>query len=146
MQIGIAYGSRNLDGGVEFRTPEGKLQEESRLSKTKAVLFPLTLRYILSKPDKRLQLFGSASFIPAYGTTNVKNTIKQDDITTSTNSTSASGLNAFITGGLGLNYHIGKRFDGFGELIFFNKNLKIETSTYAFRYISLGVGVNYNLY
>ena len=143
MQIGIAYGNHQFDTWAIYRTADGKLQENYIYSKTHAVVVPLTLRYILSNPNRRLQVFGSASFIPTYGTISSKKTEKHDDITTVTYNASTSGLNAFITAGVGLDYHISRRFEGYGEVILINNNLQDKLRLNAFK--SLGLGVNYKL-
>ena len=142
LQIGTAYGRRKFDGGAVYTNTDGKLQEDYDYSKTKALILPLTLRYTLN-PAKRFQFFGSVSVVPAYGSINRKKTEKVDNITTTIYNASTAGFNAFITSSLGLNYRISKRWEGYGEIEFFNRNIENATGFDTFKF--LGFGLNYKL-
>lgn len=124
-QIGLAYGGN-------FIIYTG----------TKALILPITYRYTMN-PTKRFQFFGSASVVPAYGSISREMIKRIDQVTTTTYQAKANGFNTFITGTLGINYQISKRWEGNAEFIFFNKNVKDIAGLRSLK--AIGFGVNYKL-
>lgn len=92
--------------------------------------------------------------MPAFGATNAKRTQTRHGVITTTGATD-TGMNVFATAGIGFNYSISKRFEGYAEYLFFKTNLTGKNSfhhdwdQYATKserfYRSLALGVNYRL-
>ena len=89
--------------------------------------------------------------MPAFGTT--KSEVVENNITVS--DTHDKGMDVFATAGVGFNYKISKRFEGYGEYLFFKRNLTGQNSLhydwdqFAIKpeqvYRSFALGVNYKL-
>jgi hypothetical protein len=103
----------------------------------------LTFRYNLIGVNRRLQFYATASLVPVYGTTKQEKTERLGNAQTTTFAAKESGLNVFVTAGLGTTYQISDRLEGFGEAILLNRNLR--NPGFRMKTISFGVGLNYKL-
>ena len=143
LQIGFAYGARNLNSSATYYKSVDSTIYLNQSYRTQGFSMPITLRYNLLNLSQRLQFYGTASLIPTYGTAHQKHTETLDGNTTVTYNSKGSGFNLITTAGIGLNYRISNRLDGYGELLLLNRNL----ATFNIRPTqpNFGIGLNYRL-
>lgn len=152
VQVGIAYG-----GGSDHLnwSPGSKdtLMNDTN-SRTHVLAMPVTMRYTFFKAFKRFPVYGTATVMPAYGFTKTSNVETRHQVST-TSTTRDSGVNTFFTAGIGLEYKISKRFNGFFEYHAYKHNLTGKNSAFydwdiggrgVDRIVrTVGLGVNYSI-
>lgn len=150
VQAGLAYGGSSDHNNWSPGSPDTLMYDS--YSNTHVLAVPVTMRYVLFKVFRRFQLYGTGTIMPAFGTTKFKRIeTRQDDISTVLD-VRDTGMNTFVTAGLGLNYKISKRFSGIIEYHGFKYNLTGNNSFYydwdqgftGFLRISKSVGVGFN--
>lgn len=152
LQAGVAYGGSS--DHVQWKNNDGTGNIDN-YTKTNVLALPLTARYSFIKLFKRVPVYGLATVMPAYGTTKYEVTETKNNITTTVADESDSGMNTYFTAGVGLNYKIYNRFNGFFEYYAYKHNFNGSNSVYydwdqgmqgigkVIR--SVGIGLNYNL-
>lgn len=105
---------------------------------------PVTLQYTPFNPDKRLQLYATAKFVPVFGSTNIRG-IKSYAGTSTISEREGSGISAFFIGGLLLKYKINDRLDAYIEGNLLYKDLRCNSNYANSRPMSLGLGLDYKL-
>ncbi|MGV3502967.1 MAG: outer membrane beta-barrel protein [Adhaeribacter sp.] len=144
-QIGISYGTHNYTNRNSAIQVDGQILNTHYHIHTRGFALPLTFRYKLSNPAKRLQAYATASLVPTLSSTTQENTEIQGDTQTTTYAGKNSGINGFITGGLGATYRVGNRLEFFGEAILLNRRLiGLGFSTRADN-VSFGLGANFKI-
>lgn len=146
VQIGFSYAGNRSNNEYIYVEAQDKLIYHSEISHTRAVAIPVTFKYGIFYPFRRLQFYGTAFITPIISTTSLKKTERRDDVTTLTYNAKASGFNAYLTAGLGLNYSISKRLDGYGEIHLLNRSFNrglAKKDEYPYPG-SLAIGLNYN--
>ncbi len=116
LQIGFSYGNNTDKYDYVYVEAQDKLIYYSEISQTRAIAIPVTLKYGFLYPFRHLQFYGTTILTPIISSTSLKKTEQREDVTTVTYNTKASGFNAYLTAGFGLNYTISKRLDMYGEL------------------------------
>ncbi len=152
LQVGIAYGA---DKSQDSWFPGGQdtlLYEMA--SRTRVVAVPVAARVTVFKVYKRFPVYATGTIMPAYGITRLK-TIETRGTETTASQERDSGLNVFTTAGLGFNYRLSNRLQGYVEILPFKYNLtgrnsrdldwEQHASTSRRLYKSLGAGVNCSL-
>lgn len=150
LQVGVGYGGDRHTTEGNRGTFDNPIPWSAR-SRTNAVAFPVSGQFVFFNVFKRFPVYGTASLMPAFGTT--RSRVTEHGITVS--DTKDSGMDVFATAGLGFNYKISKRFAGYLEYHFFKTNVTGENSFYydwsqgapkTHQIIkSLALGVNYRL-
>ncbi|MBD1397519.1 outer membrane beta-barrel protein [Pontibacter sp. JH31] len=145
LQAGIGYGQNKFDGGSIYYKSTDSTIYYNDYRRTRGIAIPLTLRFTPFNPNKRLQLHGTASIVPAFGTIKAYRTEEMDGIKTTTYDADVSEFNLIGTAGLMVNYRLSERFDGYieGNLIY--KNFSGSSNYANSRPRSEGLGLNYKL-
>ena len=152
VQVGLAYGWSKDNGEWSPGSADTLLYQD--YSRTRAVAVPVSGQLVLFKAFRRFPIYGTATLMPAFGSTQAKSTETRHGVITSTEGKDR-GMNVFATAGLGFNYKISNRFTGYLEYLFFKTNLTGKNSfhhdwnQFAPKaeqiYWSLALGVNYRL-
>lgn len=140
IQLGLGYGVDRFKHENSFVKEDGHLIHYSYKDQTRAFSAQLTGKYMLTNPARRLQLYGLASLTSVWGTTRSENSSTDNDVTTINHQSTESGMNVFVTGGLGLNYRLNKRFDVYLEAPLYQKNLSGQSFQ---KNVVLGTGLNF---
>lgn len=147
IQAGVWYGTDSRDFGSVYVESADKLIYYSDISKTKGVGVPITADLVLFYPFKKLQFYGTAMLTPMYSTTLAEKSETRDGVKTITYREKTSGINTYLTGGLGIKYPVSKRFDTYFNYYVisrnFNRGLR-PRDEYPYPG-SLALGFNYNL-
>lgn len=152
VQVGLAYGwskdSREWSPG----STDTLLYED--YSRTRVVAVSVSGQLVLFEAFRRFPIYGFATLMPAFGSTQAKRTETRHGLVTTTEGKDR-GMNVFATAGLGFNYKISNRFTGYLEYLFFKTNLTGKNSYHhdwnqfvtKLQQISwsLALGVNYTL-
>jgi hypothetical protein len=145
LQVGVGYDQSKFDGTAIYYKSADSTIYLNDYRQTRGLAIPLTVRFTPFNPDKKLQLYGTASIIPVYGTIKAHRTEEMDGIKNTTYDADVSVFNLIGTAGVMLNYRISGRLDGYIEGNLGYKNLS-KFSNYAnSRPRSIGIGLNYKL-
>ena len=152
IQVGIAYGG-SYDHFSWSAGSNDTLSFEIS-SRTHVLAVPVNIRHTLFKAFKRFPVYGTATVMPALGFTKTS-TIETRHQVATTSTLRDSGINIFLTAGVGVEYKISKRFRGFFEYQAYKHNLTGRNSLFYdwdmgtkgfYKFIrTIGVGVNYHL-
>jgi hypothetical protein len=115
-QVGAAYGSnQEEDAFPDYVAPDTYIDRRFT-SKTKVLAVPLTTRVILVDKHKRFPVYATFNIMPAWGETRFTSTENQNNIPV-TKTFQDSGINLFLTAGVGFNYKIWRRYSGYAEIL-----------------------------
>lgn len=152
VEVGLAYGGSKDSGEWSPGDTDTLLYKD--YSRTRVVAVPISGQLVLFKAFKRFPIYGTATLMPSFGSTQAKRTETRHGTTTSTEAKD-TGMNVFATAGVGFNYSISNRFEGYIAYLFFKTNLTGKNSydhdwnQFATKseqmYRSLALGVNYRL-
>lgn len=152
VEVGLAYGGSKDSGEWSPGSTDTLLYKD--YSRTRVVAVPVSGQLVLFKAFKRFPIYGAATLMPSFGSTKANRTETRHGIVTTTEAKDR-GMNVFATAGIGFNYRISNRLEGYLEYLFFKTNLTGKNSfhhdwnQYATKseriYRSLALGVNYRL-
>ncbi|MCC9165294.1 outer membrane beta-barrel protein [Pontibacter harenae] len=146
LQVGLTYGREKESGlsGIYYGYGDTIIYDH-RSWNNYGIAVPLTIQYTPFNPAKRWNLYATVSLIPVIGEVNHQTTKTFEGETKITYKGHDSGIYLLGTAGVVLNYKISKRFEAYGKVNLFYKDIG-HNSYYAQRAKSIGLGLNYNLY
>jgi hypothetical protein len=146
LQIGIGYDKDQVTGSQEYRAHEDDehLTYGSVSNTTKGLITPISLQFTPFNPDKKLRLYGLATFAPILGSNHLLNQSTYDGVTTTRYDLKDSGMNYIFIAGLHARYKASERIDLFVDGNLFYKNLKKYSMYGDSKPKSVGIGLNYN--
>ncbi|GAA4438866.1 hypothetical protein GCM10023188_34680 [Pontibacter saemangeumensis] len=152
VQVGLAYGGSKDSGEWSPGSTDTLLYEAH--SRTHVLAIPVAGRLVFFKAFRRFPIYGTATLMPSFGSTKANRTETRHGVITSTEAKD-KGMNVFATVGVGFNYRISTRFEGYVEYLFFKRNLTGKNSfdhdwdQFATKseqiYRSFALGINYRL-
>ncbi|MFD2246636.1 outer membrane beta-barrel protein [Pontibacter ruber] len=146
-QVGVSYDSYKFDvEQIYVESPE-KLIYLREYNHTRGVAMPVTVNYTLLYPFRKLELYGTAMVTPIFSTSKSEKSERTEEVTTVTYSAKTSGINTFLTLGIGLAYPLSDRFDMYGNYYRLNRNFNNRLrpkDEYPYPG-SLAIGINYKL-
>jgi len=147
VQVGIGYNRDEEKHKTEYYAQEDDTQLTYREFSlvAKGLIVPLTVRFTPFKLQRRLQLYASASIVPALGSVKLHSIQRHEDSTMVLADAHESGLNVFFIGGLHLKYRLSNRFDVYAEGNLLYRNITNQGLYDLSRPKSLGIGINYKL-
>ncbi|MFD2513913.1 hypothetical protein ACFSRY_08555 [Pontibacter locisalis] len=121
---GLGYGGSkdNLEWSLNHRDTD--TIKYSASSKTHVLAVPLTAQAILFKDFKRFPIYGTGSAVTAIGSTKAELSETLHGVITSRDIRESGVNNLFVTAGVGFNYRVSERFNGYVEWFAFKTNLK----------------------
>ncbi|OKL40744.1 outer membrane beta-barrel protein [Pontibacter flavimaris] len=120
VQIGLAYGGSRDSYDWYLGDADTLLYKDK--SQTRVIAIPVTGKFVFFNANKCFPIYGTATVMPAFGTTDIKRTeVHRNE--SAGHSMQVKGTDVFATAGIGLNYKISHRFNGYLEYLFFKKNL-----------------------
>lgn len=146
-QVGISYDNYKFDvEQIYVESPE-KLVYLRDFNHTRGVAMPITVNYTLLYPFRKLELYGTAMLTPILSTSRAEKSERTDEFTTVTYSAKTSGINTYITLGIGFGYPLSSRFDIYGNYYRLNRNFnnKLRPKDEYPYPGSLAIGLNYKL-
>ncbi len=147
VQVGVGYDKDKEDFAREGFENESdtEITRWNEYNTTKGLAIPVSFHFTPFNPEKRLQLYVKAAFVPVFGSTKLQGIKRKGDASTTLYEAEDSGTNLFFVGGLLLKYRINNRLEGYieGNLIY--KDLLRQNNYADSKPMSLGAGINYNL-
>ena len=146
-QIGFSYDSFKFDVEHIYVEAPDKLVYLRDYNHTRGVAMPITVNYTLLYPFRKLELYGTAMITPIFSTSSAEKSERRDEVTTITYSAKTSGMNTYLTAGIGFGYPLSNRFDIYGNYYRFNRNFNNKLrpkDNYPYPG-SLAIGINYSL-
>lgn len=147
VQIGAGYDKDKENFAQEGYEYEGdtELTRWNQYNTAKGLATPVSFYFTPFNPNRKLQLYATASIVPVFGSVKLKHIKSKGGATDILFEDDASGMNLFFTAGLMLKYKINDRLEGYleGNLIY--KDL-LQRNNYAdSNPKSIGAGLNYKL-
>jgi hypothetical protein len=125
VRAGLGYGWSKDSGEWSPGSPDTLLYNAH--SKTRVAAITVSGQLVLFKAFRRFPVYGAATIMPAFGSTKAERTETQYGVITTTEAKD-TGMNVFATAGIGFNYRISNRFEGYLEYLFFKRNLTGKNS------------------
>ncbi|TPE42556.1 hypothetical protein [Pontibacter mangrovi] len=150
VQLGLGYGKDKLDfGGTYYANEEDQqkhvLTFENRKNTTSGWVVPVNFQFTPFNPNRRIQLYATASLVPTYGETDWTFTRKRAEATTVLEQRHGSGFNSFFIGGLLLKYKWGSRLEANAKVNLLYRHLGKFSEYAESKPLSLGIGIDYRL-
>ncbi|WP_299758850.1 outer membrane beta-barrel protein [uncultured Pontibacter sp.] len=144
IQAGLTYGREKEDvlSGIYYGQND-TIINYYRSKNIYGVAMPLTVQFTPFNPNRKLQLYATASFIPVIGSVWHQYSEEYEGNRVITFEVEDSGISAIATAGLQLNYRISSRLEGYGKANLLYRNVGQE-SAYARTAKSVAVGLNYS--
>jgi hypothetical protein len=145
VQVGLTYGRDKEDvlSGIYYGYND-TIINHYRSKNSYGMAMPLTVQFTPFNPNRKVQLYATASFIPILGSTWHQNSEEFEGNRVVTFESDDAGVYAIVTAGLQLNYKINNRFEGYGKANLYYKNVN-QFTDYARQARSVAIGLNYNL-
>lgn len=144
VQVGLAYGGTDENHeSIYYKTEDTTLYMKDSWSSS-GLAVPLTVQFTPFNPNRKFQLYATASLIPVIGEVNQQHSETFEGETKITFNAHDKGMNLLATAGLVLNYRFSKRFEGYGKANLLYKEVG-RYNLYAERTKSIAIGINYNL-